>query len=645
MIPRQPDKPIHRTVWICLGLVLVTFLVYARVLNCGFIDYDDPDYVTANPHVQNGLTVQGIVWAFSHVHSSNWHPMTWISHMLDCQLWGLNPRGPHLVNVGFHALNAVLLFLLLQRLTSATWRSALVAGLFAWHPLHVESVAWVAERKDVLSTFFGLLSLLFYVRYAQNKSPLNLQHSTLNYILALVLFALGLMSKPMLVTLPLVLLLLDWWPLQRVSSFKFSVSSSGGTPLAGGDRQVLSFRQLVLEKLPFFGLAAASAVVTFFVQKSSGAVSSLAQAPLPVRLENAAASYVAYLAKMFWPANLALIYPYRPDVGTGKVVLAVLLLAGVTVLVLVLARQFRFLAMGWGWYLVTLLPVIGLVQVGSQAMADRYTYVPLIGVFIALVWGVALLVERRRQMQIPATIVAIGILAACAAVTDRQLRYWTDTRTLCEHTLRVTSDNAVAHFILANVLMEQGDVATAVEHYREAIRLKSDYPDARLNLTVALQRLGKPDEAMNGLQNLLQADPSLAKAHDKLAILLWQQGQIASAIAQFQEALRLDPDSTEAANNLAWLRATCPDPAYRNGPEAVRLAERAVQLSGKMADAGLLDTLAAALAEAGRFDEAVQMAGQARELALAEQKSQLAERVAKRQELYRQHQAYRSGPD
>ena len=302
-----------------------------------------------------------------------------------------------------------------------------------------------------------------------------------------------------------------------------------------------STNPFAFEKLPFFGLAVVSSVVTFFVQKSSGAVSSLVQAPLPVRLENAAVSYVAYLAKMFWPANLALIYPYHPDIGSGKLTFAVLLLAGVTALVLVLARQFRFLATGWGWYLVTLLPVIGLVQVGSQAMADRYTYLPLIGLFIALVWGGALLVETLRQMQIPAVIVAVGLLAACATVTARQLQYWTDTRTLCEHTLRVTSDNAVAQFILANVLMEQGATTEAVEHYHEAIRLNPDYPDSRLNLAVALQRAGKTDEAMTELQGLLQADPSLAKAHDKLAILLWQQGQTASAIAQFQEALRVGP--------------------------------------------------------------------------------------------------------
>jgi Flp pilus assembly protein TadD len=397
---------------------------------------------------------------------------------------------------------------------------------------------------------------------------------------------------------------------------------------------------LLLEKLPFFGLAAVSGVVTFLVQKNSGAVSSLAQIPLTVRLANGVTSYVTYLARMFWPADLALVYPYHP-VEAGKLILAVLLLAGVTGLVLVLARRFRFLAVGWGWYLVTLLPVIGLVQAGPQAMADRYTYVPLIGVFIALVWSGALVVERWRQLRVPAALVAISILAACATATARQLRFWTDTRTLCEHTLLVTSDNAVAHFILANVLMERGATTEAVDHYREAVRLKPDYQDARLNLAVALQRQGKLDEAMSELQELLQADPSLAKAHDKLAILLWQQGQIAPAIAQYREALRLDPDSTEAANNLAWLFATSPDPAYRDGSEAVRLAEHAVQLSGKNVDAGLLDTLAAALAEAGRFDKAVQTAGRA--LALAGHQSQLAEKIARRQDLYRQHQPYRSG--
>jgi len=640
MTPRIPNDPSHRTAWVGLGLVLVTFLVYARVFNCGFINYDDPDYVTANPHVENGLTIQGIVWAFSHAHSSNWHPLTWISHMLDCQLWGLNPLGPHLVNVGFHALNALLFFLLLKKMTGALWRSALVAGLFAWHPLHVESVAWVSERKDVLSTFFGFLTLWAWVRYAQGKKTSNIEHRTSNvqwcYWSAVFFFALGLMAKPMVVTLPFVLLLLDWWPLKR-----FTIHDSRNSPAIQQSNNPTI--HLLFEKLPFFALAAGSAVVTFFVQKKSGAISSLAQAPLSVRLENAAVSYVAYLAKMFWPADLALIYPYHPDVGTGKLVLAVLLLTVLTGLILALARRYRFLATGWGWYLVTLLPVIGLVQAGPQMMADRYTYVPLIGVFIALVWSVALVVERWRQMQIPATLVAISILAACATATARQLRYWTDTRTLSEHTLRVTSDNAVAHFILANALMEQGDAVVAAEHYTEAIRLKPDYQDARLNLALALQREGKTDEAMTELQGSLQADPSFAKAHSALATLLSQQGQTASAIARYREALRLDPEYADAANNLAWLLATCPDAAYRDGPEAIRLAEQAVQLSGKMADAALLDTLAAALAEAGRFDEAVQTAGRAREQALAGHQSQLAEKIARRQDLYRQHQPYRSG--
>jgi tetratricopeptide (TPR) repeat protein len=276
-------------------------------------------------------------------------------------------------------------------------------------------------------------------------------------------------------------------------------------------------------------------------------------------------------------------------------------------------------------------------------MADRYMYVPLIGVFIALVWGGALFVERWRQLRVPATLVAIGILAACATATARQLRFWTDSRTLFEHTLSVTSDNAVAHYVLANALMEQGESAEATVHYREAIRLDPDHQDARLNLALALQRQGKADEAMAELQKIIQADPSIAQAHNTLATVLWQQGQTASAITQYREALRLDPDYADAANDLAWLRATCPDPAYRDGPEAVRLAERAVQLSGKTADASQLDTLAAALAEAGKFDEAVQTAGRAQELALARHQSQLAEKITRRQDLYRQNQSYRSG--
>jgi hypothetical protein len=408
------------TAAVAFALAVVTLLLYLPVLHNGFVNYDDPDYITNNSHVKAGLTWPGIIWAFRSTEASNWHPLTWISHMADCQLFGVNPAGHHLVNVLFHTANAVLLFLLLNRLTGlrseasapqpgALWRSAFVAAMFAWHPLHVESVAWASERKDVLSAFFWMLSLLAYADYARRVtgdkcrvtgttsiSPVATTHPSLFYFAALFFFACGLMSKPMVVTLPFVLLLLDFWPLNRIRSAEFGVRSAGA---------------LLLEKLPFFALTIASCIITRVVQ--GGALWSSASLHFPFRLANALMSYVRYISKTFWPADLALIYPYPHHWPLAGVIVVTILLVMWSVLFLCWAKRFPYLAVGWFWYLGTLVPAIGLVQVGVQSMADRYTYLPGIGLFIIVAWALNDLLNSHPQKEkSPASPEALCLLAA-----------------------------------------------------------------------------------------------------------------------------------------------------------------------------------------------------------------------------------------
>ncbi|MES1180725.1 MAG: hypothetical protein ABUL66_02560, partial [Verrucomicrobiota bacterium] len=421
---------------VALLLALATLLVYLPVTRNGFVNFDDGDYVTGNRLVKDGLTWAGIRWAFTTFHASNWHPLTWLSHMLDCQLFGLSPGAHHCVNVLWHAANTVLLFVLLLRLTSSLWPSAFVAALFAWHPLHVESVAWVAERKDVLSTCFALLTLLAYTRYAQSttsdrrqvaggfSSSFFILHSS--FYLALVCFALGLMAKPMLVTLPFVMLLLDYWPLKRfsVSAFRF-------------------YRfPLLLEKLPFFLLAAVSCVITYRAQDAGASVASLERVPLHLRLENSLVSYPAYLLKTIWPANLAVIYPLPKEIpGIAAATAAAVLIFFSTVVARARQRS-PYLLVGWLWFLGTLVPVIGLVQVGSQSMADRYTYFPLIGVFIAAAFGVHALAVRFQFPKLAAA--AAGLtLTACVGLAENQLRHWRDSESLFAHAVAVTKNNDV----------------------------------------------------------------------------------------------------------------------------------------------------------------------------------------------------------
>jgi len=624
--------------WISALLVLGVIAVYWPVVGYGFVDYDDQEYVWVNPHVAAGLTWPGVVWAFTTFYAANWHPLTWLSHMLDVQLFGMHAGGHHAVNVLFHAANTVLLFLLLKRLTGAIWRSAFVAALFGFHPLHVESVAWVAERKDVLSTFFFMLTLFFYTRYAQGRSKVESRGSnaatagpalvsrlwSLDYAFAVLLFALGLMSKPMLVTLPFVLLLLDYWPLGR---------------LLTSDLRPLKFRSilpLLREKLPFFALAAASCVVTILAQKN--ALVPISDTAFEERLQNAVVSYSIYLEKMLWPAPLAAFYPYftvKPE--TTAIAAFVLLL--ISAAVFVSPRRRPYLAVGWLWFLGTLVPVIGLIQVGMQAMADRYTYVPLIGAFIALTWLVAEITDQWRYQRTVLAVLALGALTACFGLTSVQVRYWRNSETLSRHALATTTDNAPMQQLLGNAFLLQKKPEEAARHFAEAARICPDSAPIQSDLALALATEGKFDEAIATYRIALKIKPHEIKPRYTLANLLAVQGKYHEAIEEYQATLQEDHDHLLALNDLAWILATAPDPHLRNGAEAVELAEKACQLTNYKTTL-FVGTLAAAYAEAGQFDDAIKSADKAIIMATVEGNKTLVAKNKELLELYRARKAY-----
>jgi tetratricopeptide (TPR) repeat protein len=625
-------ETMRRPAVLCLLLALCTFVVFLPVARQGFVNYDDSDYVTENPHVLGGLNWANIVWAFTTGHASNWHPLTWLSHMLDCQIFGSNAGPQHLVSVGFHIANTLLLFLLLRRMTGALWRSALVAALFAWHPLHVESVAWASERKDVLSAFFFLLTLGAYVRYVEVQSPKSkaqspttasnkapspsriTYHASRYFLLSLSLFALGLMSKPMLVTLPFVLLLLDYWPLRRFelstlnpqpSTLRSSATEDGATLL-----------RLVAEKVPFFLLAAASSVITFIVQRKGGAVST--SLSVGARIANALVSYIRYIGKTFWPVDLSILYPHPGRWPAWQVIASAVLLLAIFAAVLWLARKQSYLAVGWLWFCGTLVPTIGLVQVGIQSMADRYTYLPLIGLFIMLVWGANELIPDRPWRAQALAIGGVSWLAASALLTERQVQFWRDSEALFGHAVKVTRDNYLAynnlgfylsgkgrtveamenycqalkinpayedalnnmgyalagqkkfaeaipfydaalrvrplhaevHNNLGNALSETGQIDDAIQHYLIVLTQKPDHADAHNNLGIALAMKGKLDEAIPHFQAAIRSKPSYASAHSNLGNALAAQHKLDAAINEYKEALRLKPDDAQAQNNL-----------------------------------------------------------------------------------------------
>ncbi len=779
-----------------MALILSTLVLYLPALRHGFVQYDDQQYVTENPQVQAGLSAKGVAWAFG-FHAGNWHPLTWLSHELDCQMYGSKPWGHHLTNILLHAASALILFLALERLTGKMWRAAAVAALFAWHPLHVESVAWIAERKDVLCGFFWMLTIYAYVRYVEEFKVQGSKFKVY-YGLTLGFFALCLMAKPMGVTLPFVLLLIDYWSGssvecgvrsaeleerkgdgERVEEAGAAPSPLPSPPVGAREKKVAalvgaraekgrSWVRMILEKIPFFALAGGACVLTVLAQRE--AIVTVKGLPVSGRLAHAALAYCHYLGAAFWPVGLGVYYPYEGSVASAAVLMAGVVLLGVTALALGRMRTRPYLMVGWLWYLGTLVPVIGLVQVGDQAWADRYTYLPLIGVFIGVVWGVADVIRERKVLLTVSAATAVALMI----VTSVQLSYWKDTRTLFEHTYKVTRQNYMALTVLGSQLAQDGKLAEAMADYRLALSYKPTFPEAHFFMGNALEKSGKPGEAIaeyeqalwfkpiseqthiflgmilgkqlkyeeaaghyraalkinpdspvahNNLARILHSqgrldeaiehylaalalDPKLALAHNNLGILYLQKGRTAEGVQQLREALRLKPgdaetgynlgvalnqqgqwseaaelfkttvggtstdpkahyeyatalrhlqatreamgqyanalllraDFPEALDGLAWILATTSKAEFRNGTEAVKMAERACELTGRK-DADKLRTLAAAYAEAGRFEEAIKTLQAARELAPGANRKELEQML----EQFQQGKTWREG--
>ncbi|HXC36782.1 MAG TPA: hypothetical protein VNV43_12965 [Candidatus Acidoferrales bacterium] len=651
--------------FICLALALITFGLYWPARHFTFLLFDD-QYFLQDPRVA-GLSPAGFFWALTSVVAENWHPITTLSFLLTHQFWGLNAGAEHMLNAGIHAANAVLLFLVLLEMTGGhevvetgasarvslrrLLQCAIVAAIFAWHPLRVESVAWIAERKDVLFMFFMLLSLLCYTRYARaaprklsglpppdKRTIFDIPRRKLFYNLALLFFVLSLLSKAMSVTLPFLLLLLDVWPLKR---FHGGRRSEGATAKESEPPHVGSYATLLTEKLPFFIASALFCYITFHIQKAHDALASLHQIGAGVRMENVISSYVGYLGKFFWPSSLAVIYPFPTSFDAVQVILSGLLLIVISFLCILQLPRRPYLAVGWFWFLGTMVPVIGLVQLGEQGMADRYTYLPLIGPVISLVWlvsdwvgaplfasGTTGAVERSSadsppairagaaQRAVPALLnfrkwAAVSatalILAACAVLTTRQLSCWRNTVTLFTRTLAVTRNNSLAEFPLARALENEGFVRQAAVHYR-----------------IAIARGPDPE---NFWPNFYFAE------------LLDKEGHYQEAIKRMETAVQIKPNQTDAVNNLAWILSTCPDQTVREGDRAVKLAERACELTHG-GSAKYLTTLAAAYAEVGRFDDAIATVQKAGELAQERGQMGLFNGDAELLQLFNEHQTY-----
>lgn len=630
----------YKSVFICIALAAAALVAFEPVRRNGFVDFDDPLYVTENPDIKNGFTRQSVLSAFTRSHAAFWHPLTSLSHILDCELFGLNPLGHHLTSLLLHIANTLLLFLAMQNMTKTLWQSAFVAAAFALHPLHVESVAWVAERKDVLSGFFWMLTIIAYLHYLRNP---NIKR----YLLAILGFTLGLMSKPMVVTLPFILLLLDYWPLNRAENLKSKI-----------------IPRLLLEKVPFLVLSAAAAVIAFLFQQKQGTLPGVDLLPISTRIANALMSYVRYLSKTFWPDRLAVFYPYPVDaIPFWQPIASFLLLLGISVLVFRLAKNRKYLLVGWLWYLATLLPVIGLVQVGSHSIADRYTYLPLIGIFIIIAWASAELFAKWHFAKAAPAILASAIFIILIALTRTQAGYWHDSISLFEHTVRVTDNNYTthsnlgvalqaqgrlddaighfrkallynpgyfnAHYNLANALKAQGKLDEAIRHYNFALKIKPDDPGVHNNLGTALQAQGRLDDAVAHYQKALQIQPRLASAHNNLAGIFFIQRKLDDAVSHFRQALLLDPDNAEIHYNLGLALA-----GKGNFKDAVYHYQQA--LKNKPDDADTYYNLSIALKAQGDFKQAQAIAQKALDLAVAAKNNELARRIRSQLEFYKQ---------
>jgi protein O-mannosyl-transferase len=562
----------YRDLLMSMFLAAAILVAYWQVQYYDLISFDDIDYISGNPYIKAGLTWDSFSWAMKDVHSGCWHPLTWISHMLDYQLFRSRAGGYHWTNVIFHIANSILLYLVLKRMSGSAWKSALVAALFAVHPLNVESVAWVSERKNLLCTFFWFAGLWSYAYYVERPTRYR-------YSLILVTFSLGLMSKPIIVTFPFTLLLLDYWPLGRLTSWKI-------------------FPRLLFEKIPLFILAVIVSIATFLSSLHGDITISIDKLPLPDRLANAVVAYVKYLGKMFWPQNLSVFYPYPREFGLFQIVGAVLLLSVISCLVIFWARRYRYVLVGWLWYLGTLVPVIGLIQVGEQAMADRYAYIPMIGLFIVIAWGIPDLLEGRWQRKMISVVSSGVILSALIICTILQVRYWQNSETLFRHALYVTPDNIVAHTSLGIVLNLRGESDEAIKHFAYVIKKAPAYVNAYTNMGVVLAGQGKTDEAIVYYREALRIKPNDESTHNNLGVALAKEGKFNEAIEHFREALRIKPDYVYANSNMASALAR-----LGKMEEAIGYYEKALKLERD--DAVTHINLGLALAEVGRDQEAI----------------------------------------
>jgi tetratricopeptide (TPR) repeat protein len=616
--------------YIYLLLAVAALICFWQVRNFDFTNYDDNLYVTENQHVLSGLTANNIVWAFTTGHTGYWHPLTWLSLMLDCRLFGPRPGGMHLINLLFHIANTLLLFAFLKKITAAVWPSAFVAALFALHPMHVESVAWIAERKDVLSTLFLLLALIAYLNFVRSKNIFS-------YILALISFGLGILAKPMVVTLPFILLLLDYWPLNRFEPQ--TAKKSDRNPIPAPNKLLVLYR-LIIEKIPFFMVSVLAGIVTFTAQSGAGIAPDINALPLSSRIANALLSYTRYLDKMFWPKNLAVFYPF--DIGRftyPQITLCAALLFVISILAVGFGRKQKYLLFGWLWFIITLAPVIGIVQSGTQAYADRYTYVSYIGLFVMLAWGLPELLAKWSKRKIVLGVSMPVVLAILGICTWLQTGYWKNSSTLFSHAIEATQDNHLAHFNLADALLKQGKPASALEHYKKALKIMPGYSDAALAIGNIFADRGDLNQAAEYFEKATQLTPDSLAANCNLAITLQRQGRLNEAVIHFTKAIRLAPDMPSPMNDLALLIATHPEIKNRDVNEAVRLASRACELTNYNNPA-VLGTLAAAYAAAQRFPEAVDTARKAITIADSINQLQIKNIIQRHLSFYEQGKPY-----
>ncbi len=653
---RPPTESNRAWFAVCGAIVVLIWIVFGQTLTHGFVNYDDKTYVYGNSLVSSGLTVHGIGQAFVDIYTKNWHPLTIISHMIDCQIFGLKAGGHHFTNVLLHTVAVLLLFVFLARATGRFWCAGFVSAIFAIHPLRVESVAWIAERKDVLSGVFFFLTLIGYARYARRASLGR-------YLAVAALFAGGLMSKVMLVTTPAILLLLDYWPLDRIRDLK-------------------SLWRLTIEKLPLIAMSILCSAITFILQVRTQ--ESIGQLPLSWRLQNALVTCITYIWQIFWPANLAVFYPHPDDrLAFWQVGLAGLFLIAATWAVFAVRKRYPYLLVGWLWYLIMLIPVIGIVEVGVQGHADRYTYLPHIGLYIALTWLIA---DVSAAFRVPKHVIgtaAVGVVIVLATCAWKQTTYWKNSDSLWTHTLAVTQNNDVAltnlgnvfldrgqldqalsylqralairsaskdqhynlslaiiHDTMGNVLARIGRVDEALEHFRQAVDLRPDFPDAHYNLGVVLFRKGDIDGAIAQWRMTLSLHPNDPGTNTSLANALVQKGLFREAVAHYQVALQSEPDSEASLNNLAWILSAAPDDSVRNGAAAVQLAIRLNQVTHD-SNPSFIRTLAAAYAEAGQFDKAIETGQTASGLANAQGQHELAGKIEEETGQYRQHLPFR----